>query len=285
MSYLISQAQESDINAKHAFDWTSFSPEVRENQYTKGYVEYMQSVVEGFEKFANEQNASEINAAIEAFRDGYAKRLNDSLRAHSRIASQAITGAGGWTHAMVRRNDRANESYDNKRNELLAYAEKSIKRMKASFDPTVKNNAPIMSGDSDALERLQAQLDAAKSDQERMKAHNAAVRKGTATGVTFESWRLTNNNANIRRIEERIKQIAAMKEAESSEISVGDIRIVDNTEESRYQIFFPGKPSKETIAALKSHGYRWTPSKTCWQAYRNQNGRRLIEDIKVGKLS
>jgi hypothetical protein len=274
-------AQPSDINAQHAYELTSFSPERREQQVISSYMQQMASVIQEFEKWATDENATEINSALEAYRAGYAKRLNAYLASHSRIASQMITGAGGWTARMVERNNRRNEICDRRNSELLEYSQKTLERLRRQYDPVAAANAPIMAGDEDSIERLQAKIDAAKAKQQHMKDRNAALRKGTAQGRGHESWELSNNLANIKRMEARIEEIQRTKAQETQEILVGKIKIVDNTEIMRFQIFFPGKPVSQVRDKLKRHGYRWTPSQGCWQAYRNHNARQLIEDFKT----
>jgi len=82
-------------------------------------------------------------------------------------------------------------------------------------------------------------------------------------------YSLRNNNANIRRIEERIEQLKKRQQIGSSEKMIGDVRVVQNVEDNRLQLFFPGKPSDEKRAQLKSNGFRWSPYNGCWQAYLN----------------
>lgn len=41
--------------------------------------------------------------------------------------------------------------------------------------------------------------------------------------------------------------------------------VVDNIEQQRVQIMFPGKPSSEIISYLKSNGFRWSPFNKAWQ--------------------
>ena len=99
----------------------------------------------------------------------------------------------------------------------------------------------ISSDDPEAVQKLKAQLVALKSMQERMRAANAAIRRGKDESkriallvelgfseteartlltpdfcqrIGFASYQLSNNNANIRRIEQRIEQLQAASERE-----------------------------------------------------------------------
>lgn len=62
--------------------------------------------------------------------------------------------------------------------------------------------------------------------------------------------------------------LAPHPDAVTSEQEINGVRVVDSVEDNRIQIFYPGKPERETIEKLKKSGFRWTPSKGCWQAYR-----------------
>lgn len=165
----------------------------------------------------------------------------------------------------------------------------------------------ISADDPDAVIKLIAKLDGLRNSQERMKAANAAIRKHKKAGheaqvaalvvlgfserlaaeilkpdfcgrIGFPGYALQNNNANIHRVEERIKQLervaalrasAAETESQSVEWQIGGdrCRVEKNVEDNRLQLFFSGKPSQPTRDALKSSGWRWAPSVGAWQRH------------------
>lgn len=51
------------------------------------------------------------------------------------------------------------------------------------------------------------------------------------------------------------------------------VKVVENVEENRLQVFFPGKPDEETRTKIKRAGFRWSPTNGCWQAYLTNNSR------------
>ena len=59
----------------------------------------------------------------------------------------------------------------------------------------------------------------------------------------FQTWRLSNNNANIRRIQKRITQLEKAETESTSEQVIGEVKLIDSVENNRLQIFFPDKPS------------------------------------------
>ena len=83
------------------------------------------------------------------------------------------------------------------------------------------------------------------------------------------SYVLTNNNSNMRRIRERIEALKAATEDRTSSEQHGEVRIVDNVEDNRVQIFFPYKPDKATRQTLKCYGFRWSPTADAWQRHRS----------------
>ena len=104
----------------------------------------------------------------------------------------------------------------------------------------------------------------------------------------FQSWRLSNNNANIRRINERIAQLGKAETEETSEQVVGEVRLIDSVEHNRLPIFFPDKPSAEVRAWLKQQGFRWSRQRGCWQRHRSNTAtyqaERIVREYSEGLL-
>ena len=167
----------------------------------------------------------------------------------------------------------------------------------------------IKSDDDRAIEKLEEKLEDLKNTQERMKAANKAIRmKDTEEGndllremgyseesikqirepdfcgrVGYPSYLLTNNNANIHRVEERLKRLKAVKEKGSSEQEYETFKVVENTDVMRYQIIFDDKPDTEVRTLLKSNGFKWAPSQGAWQRQITTNGKYALNSV-VEKL-
>lgn len=171
----------------------------------------------------------------------------------------------------------------------------------------VIGNIPIKSSDPDAIEKLERKLADLKELQDKMKAVNAYYRKtgtlegsglddkaiaavkrawdnGWYPGTPFQPFALQNNNAEIHRVEDRIKKIEAEKNGEHEKIKTDLFDVVENTEVMRIQLIFPGKPDEETRSLLKHNGFRWSPRFTAWQRELNENGRsatrRVIAELE-----
>ena len=85
----------------------------------------------------------------------------------------------------------------------------------------------------------------------------------------FASFQLQNNNANIKRMKERIEQLDKSRADDTKETTFEAGKVIDNVEDNRLQIFFDAKPDRETITKLKRNGFRWTPSIGAWQRFRS----------------
>lgn len=80
------------------------------------------------------------------------------------------------------------------------------------------------------------------------------------------SYVSSNRSANMRRVRERIAILErAAAEPERAPETHGDVVLSEDKDANRVQLRFPGKPSRETIAELKSHGFKWSPTAGVWQ--------------------
>lgn len=146
----------------------------------------------------------------------------------------------------------------------------------------------ISSDDPDAIEKLRAELASLEASQARMKDANKVIRtkktpeaqvaglvalgfstaqaeklltKDFAGRIGFASYSLTNNNANISRIKKRIDELAARRERANVEQETEGFTYREDTEENRVMFLFAGKPDEPTRTLLKSHGFKWSPSR------------------------
>jgi hypothetical protein len=82
--------------------------------------------------------------------------------------------------------------------------------------------------------------------------------------IGIPSYKLTNWSSEARRIKQRIEALEATSAREpmpEEKIVAVTIREQDN----RVQLLFPGKPSDEIRARLRSNGFRWSPTSGAWQ--------------------
>lgn len=92
-------------------------------------------------------------------------------------------------------------------------------------------------------------------------------------GKPFPTYELTNSNANIKRVKQRIETLEAVKASKPIEEEHDGYSYRENAEVMRVQFRFDGKPDDETRALLKRNGFRWAPSLGVWQRQLNDNGK------------
>ena len=89
--------------------------------------------------------------------------------------------------------------------------------------------------------------------------------------IGFAPFELTNNNAKIKATRERIVELEKRKATTPQELTINGVRVLENTEAMRLQLFFNGKPAPDVIALLKSHAFKWSPSNMAWQRQLTSN--------------
>ena len=155
-----------------------------------------------------------------------------------------------------------------------------------------ESNVAIFSDDPDATEKLVDKIERLKKRQGVMKRANQLIRKADREGLAdlgfsegtiaklfaqdfagrtgFPNYALTNNSANIRRLEKRLTAIQnAQDDATTQEQFPDGLRLVDNVEANRLQIFFPEMPSEEIRRELKRNGFQWSLTAGAWQRHRS----------------
>ncbi|MEE1350511.1 MAG: hypothetical protein UHM23_00420 [Clostridia bacterium] len=158
------------------------------------------------------------------------------------------------------------------------------------------NNNVIHSDDPQALEKLQNKLAECEKSQEFMKKVNNYYRKnGTVKGcegvadstaqkldesmknayswetAPFPSYKLQNNNQEIRRLKARIEELSKNKDLGFVGWKFVGGEAIANEGNNRLQLIFDEKPSEEQRGILKAHGFKWAPSEGAWQRQLNSN--------------
>ena len=93
----------------------------------------------------------------------------------------------------------------------------------------------------------------------------------------YPAYLLSNNNANIRRVRQRIEELSSRSEFAGWTFPGGEAKI--NEAENRLQLFFEEKPDADQRQELKSNGFKWAPSQGAWQRQLNQNAIRAAARI------
>jgi len=251
----------------------------------------------------------EIAAASEEVKEQYISRFKKFLSAYvgatSRIVSPMIAGPSNFP---VRRMEKyrnweqsASERFSNFRTKAKAGISKRIKR-------ETEGAKTYMS----EIERYTSEIEGMKANHEKMKEGNKRIKLALKNGTDITEYLtkefgiqphmiewtlkfgfgLTNNNANMKRGEQRIKELKAkeqqrMEEPEKSYTFEGG-EIVFNYEADRIQVKHDSRPSPDKIQELKKSGFKWSPSNQVWQRQITANAiwttKRLFSNIQKVNL-
>jgi prefoldin subunit 5 len=177
--------------------------------------------------------------------------------------------------------------------------------------------AGISSDDPEAIDKLQEKLAKLQTWQETMKAANKIIKSKKLTDeqkveqlaplgisstaayklfqpdfcgrVGFPDYETTNNNANMRRIKERIEHLETETKRQDA---LGEVKEqhgdITYQESDRVELIFPGKPSDAIRSLLKTYGFKWSPTRTAWVRSLNATSRsyakHIIEKIEKGEV-
>lgn len=288
--------------ARRANDLNSFS-EYEEGSATRSYRKQVDQAAELAARCKKGRDA-DAQAKIDQLLDAYARRLADHINARNRnSASCPSVLIAGPARFPVKKKQRQNAREDRL---MVEYQE-----IQALLDKIrTVGTGGVQSDDPDALEKLAVKLQKRKDLQQQMKDVNAYYRKHkTLDGCPhlteeqirrlnaaminvwrtsprpFEAYQLSNNNAEIRRLEQRIAELQAAKAAPAVEEERDGYTYRENTEAMRVQFIFDGTPDDAIRAILKAEGFRWAPSQGAWQRQLTRAGisaaRRVQEQLKA----
>ena len=229
---------------------------------------------------------------IDRLLDTYARKLadnfNENFEIQTRCPSILVAGRANFP---VRKKEKQNAASDRNMEEY--------RRIRGLLDKIRGTGmGGVSSDDGSAIAKLRENLESREQAQEEMKAVNAYYRKnGTLQGrplltpeekarlevgmslscrqtpKPYESFLLSNNNAEIRRLHTRLEELERRQTTPAPEgWTFNGGKVVMNREENRVQIIFDGKPDADIRTALKQSGFRWAPSQGAWQRMLNQNG-------------
>jgi hypothetical protein len=170
-----------------------------------------------------------------------------------------------------------------------------------------ENNNSISSDDPEATRKLKEKIAGIESSLALMKEANKVIKskklsdagkvenlvKLSFTGsqalkllqpdfcgrIGFASYVFQNSGANLRRLRLRLEGLEKAALETTTTKTISGVEIVDNVEENRLQLFFPGKPSEQVRKKLKEHGFHWSHTSGCWQRFRSNAANYQAEAI------
>jgi len=262
--------------AQQAFYWVSFNPDKRGQRVIDDYTQQLTQDIE-------ELTSAGVEAeTIDSYKTRYITLFKSWLSAQSRCASSVITGGSGFNVRRAEKANRSEERHYELWQEWRSRAKKAI----------LRKQSPVKTYVSE-LERYKTELEQMKKNHELMKEGNKRIKQGGADldkyltdtfGIEphMLQWTknfgfgLANNNANMKRVEQRIKELEAKEaqrttgEEKSWQYSWG--KVLYNYEADRIQLLTNEKNS-EQISLFKRHGFKWAPSQKVWQRQLTINGK------------
>lgn len=285
--------------AKTAHDMMSMRDYEKDSK-TKEYRSYVDKAYDLADKIVAERplQAERLYSMAERYSRRMAEYFNRDSKIGCMCPSILISGGGNFP---VKKKEKQVQAWDTN-HQFYQETQKILSKIESAL----YGKDVIKSGDQDAIERLEEKLVSLKETQERMKAANKAIRlKDTKKGneelmnmgyseeqvqnlrepdwcgrVGYPSYMLQNNNANIHRVEGRLKQLKEAKEKGTQETEFEMFKVVENTEIMRLQIIFDGKPDPEVRTVLKKNGFKWAPSQGAWQRMLNPAGKYALNRVK-----
>nr|WP_243898575.1 hypothetical protein [Intestinimonas butyriciproducens] len=258
-------------------------------------------------KLAERQKArvdAEHHGKIDRLLDTYSRKLAENYNKRSaidaRVPSILITGGSNFPVAKKEKQNAARDRNMEEYRDIQGILDKIRSVGMGGIMSDDKNAIAKLTSKTEALERLQAHMKAVNAyyrkhksldgcpdlyDGEAEKIKASMFASWRASPVPFESYEISTNNANIRRIRQRIETLekeAQRAESAAKEPEQGDGFILqENYDIGRIQFLFDDKPDEDTRSLLKSHGFRWAPSEGAWQRLLNDNGRSAARAVKA----
>ena len=280
--------------AKEAISFSDYKP-------GSATAEYRHYVDEAAELAARQKKRVDpsFHAKIDGLLDTYARKLAENMNKGNEITARvpSIMIAGG-SNFPVRKKEKQNAAADKNMQEF-----NEIQGLLDKIRSTGMGG--ISADDPNAVSKLESKLAKLETLQETMKAVNTYYRKNKtldgcphlsteqieklkasmsgsyrANPKPFESYQLSNNNAEIHRLKDRITALTRRKELGYVGWEFDGGRVEANTTDNRLQIFFDEKPDKEIREELKGNGFRYAPSAEAWQRQLNDNAIYAADRIK-----
>ena len=290
----------NETAARRAKEMNSFS-DYREGSATAEYramVDKAAAVAEHQKARVDPMYHEKIDHLLDTYARKLAENMNQGFAIDARVPSVMIAGPANFP---VRQKEKQNRARDGNMEEW-----RHIQGLLDKIRSTGMGG--ISADDPAAVEKLQKKLDSLERSQLIMKEVNAYYRKhGTLDGCAllspdqierlksdmaaswrsapkpFESYQLTNNNAEIRRVKARIEELSKRAEQTFSGWEFDGGHVEMNREANRLRVFFDGKPDADTRAELKSNGFRWAPSVGAWQRQLTDNAIRAADRLECIK--
>ena len=283
--YYYSINESAARRAKEMNSFSDYQPGSATAEY-RHYVDKAFALAQEQKKRVDPMYHEKIDSLLDTYARKLAANMNHGYEIDARVPSILIAGGSNFP---VRKKEKQNAARDSNMREWQ-YIQGLLDKIRSTGMGGIRQNDP------QAIPKLEKKLAGLEKAQETMKAVNAYYRKhGTLDGCPhlspenlenlkadmasswhyekkpFQSWELSNNNAEIRRIRQRIDSLTRARETVYVGWEFEGGHVEANREQSRLQVFFEDKPDADARQQLKEHGFRWAPSVGAWQRLLNGN--------------
>lgn len=245
--------------ARRAKEMNSFS-DYKEGSATAEYramVDKAAAIAEQQKSRVDPMYHEKIDHLLDTYARKLAENMNQGFAIDARVPSVLIAGPSNFPVGKKEKQNRARDS----NMEEWRHIQGLLDKIRST------GMGGISADDPAAIEKLKASMASSWRSDPR----------------PFESYQLTNNNAEIRRVKARIEQLSKQAQQEFSGWEFDGGRVEMNREDTRLQVFFDGKPDADTRAELKSNGFRWAPSVGAWQRQLTDNAIRAADRLECIK--
>ena len=279
--------------AKEMNSFSDYQPGSATAKY-RHYVDKAFALAQEQKKCVDPMYHEKIDSLLDTYARKLAVNMNHGYEIDARVPSILIAGGSNFP---VRQKEKQNAARDSNMQEWQ-YIQGLLDKIRSTGMGGIRQDDP------QAIPKLQKKLDGLEKAQETMKAVNAYYRKhGTLDGCPhlspenienlkadmasgwhyekkpFQSWELSNNNAEIRRVRQRIESLTRASEVAYVGWEFDGGHVEANRDQGRLQVFFDGKPEADARQQLKENGFRWAPSVGAWQRLLNDNAYRASDRI------
>lgn len=282
--------------AKEANSYNNYKTGSKTAEY-RAMVDAAKEIAEKQKRRVDPMHHDKIDRLLAAYCAKLAENFNKGFEIDARVPSVMIAGPSNFPNQKKAKQNAARDRNMAEYRDIQGLLDK-IKGV---------GKGGISADDPNAIGKLKEKLESLERSQATMKAVNAYYRKhGTLDGCPdlqpdiieklkvnmardwrqnprpFESWVLSNNSAEIRRLKKRIEDLTkhAEKPFEGWDFEGG--KVVINKEINRLQIFFDEKPNKDLRAELSKNGFKCAPSQNfAWQRQLTSNAMFAAKRIKA----
>ncbi len=281
--------------AKEMNSYSDYKPGSATAEY-RSYVDEAVQLAERQKARVDPMYHEKIDSLLDTYARKLAANMNKGYEIDTRVPSILIAGGSNFP---VRKKEKQNAARDTNYREWQDI-QGFLDKIRSTGMGGISADDPL------AVQKLEKKLAGLEKAQETMKAVNAYYRKHkTLDGCPhlspesiekmkadmssqwhiedkpYPTWALSNNNAEIRRVKERIKSLSLQKEIGYVGWEFEGGKVEANTEANRLQIFFDEKPDAATREELKSNGFRWSPKAEAWQRQLTDNAYYSANYIKA----